>query len=782
MLSDLRSTWRALQRAPLSAVAAIGTLALALGVGTTLFALFDRAVLSPALFDDIDKLALIGEVPAAAPSAAPRPLSADTFRAWRTTASHLARFEGYDPTNRTMTGAGHPARVSVTAATPGFLPMLGITPQIGRSFNEQDATTAIVSHAYWRTTLAGDPEVLGTTLTLNGVPFTIIGVLPESFTFALNHSELWIPLAMDAADATPIRVIARLATGTSGAALTTGLEQAADARARGFVIAAVPLRTALHTSAHTALPLLLAAALLCVLLTTINVANLLLLRGMDRAQEYAVRTALGASRLALARHAWIEAALVVSTGALGGALLAIWLTPVASYLAESQLGAATPVATIGWRALGALAGMTFVCVAAAALAPTAAALRWRQSQTITRDSISASSSEVRVRRGFIAVEVTLAFVLLTGLALVGGSLQRLTAVDPGFARNSRMTAQLSLPAVAYPDARSVREFYDTLHHELTTRLGENQVALVDELPLTGDRGRSQFTANVNTATVDAVTRAVGPNYFEVIGIALSRGRGFTPLDTHNAPPRIVVSRSFALNMFGDDDVVGRRVGRDGTPASLEIIGVVSDVKHRSLDERDIPTVYFSASQQPSRSMHLVVRDGRSLRALEAIDIIRAEVARRDAALPLYAVRSLEEVVTASPGVPLRRIVSASFSAFAVLSLTIATVGVFAAIGHDVRRRRREIALRFALGAHPARMRRDVIAAALALLTPGLVLGVLMSIALARSLQPILFGVTPVDVASLLFVGIVLTASTLLASAVPARQAGQSDPAQLLRGE
>jgi len=776
MLSDLRHAWRSLRRSPASAIAAVVSLAVALGAGTTIVAVVDRTLLSPLPFPEPDALVVVGEVPVDDPAASPRAVTPATYQAWRDRVSGAVQLEPYDPTNVTLSGAGPPERLAVTMATPGLLRLLGVTPRMGRLFRDGEVGTAVVSDQFWRQHLFADPHPLGKTIILGGEPHVVVGLLPAGFVFPLDRSSVWLPLATgDLGDGARLRLLGRLRPGVPMATARQLLvHQQGDMRA-----AMNSLHTTVAGTAHTAMPLLLTAAVLALALTAANLSGLLLLRTMDRSRELAVRAALGASPARIAGQVLIESHLLVACGTAAGGLITLWTAPAAVQLASDSLGATVNVSS-SWRAFAALAAIAVACAWMCAAAPAISALRRRRDMGVSRERAGSSRIDIAVRRALVIGEVATAFVLVAALLLVGRSLQRLTSVDPGFDVAGLLTARVSLPAPQYRDDLAVSAFYSQLDAALVARLGGPVVALVDELPLTGDRGRTLAGLTQDSAHLDTVVRVAGPRYFSVLGIPLIAGREFTPRDDDRAPARVIVSRRTAERLAAEGRAIGRTLWLQALSAPAEIVGVVADVKHRALDEDDLPTVYFSALQQPSRSSHIVVRS--TGEPDDALQMLRAETRRLDPGLPVYAPRLLADVVAASPGVPMRRVVATTFAAFAGLAVIIAAVGLFGVVAHDISRRRLELALRLALGAQPRQLQRGVVVQALVMLVPGLAGGALLWIALTPGLRAMLYATSPGDPTAVVLAIVIVIGSGLGAAVIPARQVARTSPFATLRGE
>jgi hypothetical protein len=343
-----------------------------------------------------------------------------------------------------------------------------------------------------------------------------------------------------------------------------------------------------------------------------------------------------------------------------------------------------------------------------------------------------------------------------------------------------ITMRVSLPAANYPADEQVASFYSTLHSALEGRLGTGAIAIVDEIPLTGDRGRRLVGLRPGEAGVEMVVRVAGTDYFDVMRVPVIAGRPFDRRDNSSAPVRVVVSKSLAKRLFGSDVPIGRQIQLAAPEQTAEIIGIVGDVKLRALDEPTLPTLYLSAWQSPSRSSHVVSRSARP--DADIIAIVGEEVARLDRDLPVYAVRSMREVVTVSPGVPARRVLTATFMGFALLAVVLGAIGLFGVVAHDVASRRLELALRIALGAAPARILGATLGQGALMMGIGLVAGGVLSIFAVRLLTGVISPTADLDV---LTVGVPAVALIVVgAGAVlpAARRAARTDPMTVLRSE
>jgi len=340
--------------------------------------------------------------------------------------------------------------------------------------------------------------------------------------------------------------------------------------------------------------------------------------------------------------------------------------------------------------------------------------------------------------------------------------------------------QVSLPSAVYNSPDRVALFYSSLQRALEGRLGERTVSIVDELPLTGDRGRRLIRASAADPGREAVGRTASPGYFDVMRIPTMRGRTFDDGDAGPVPPRVIVSASLAERLFSTQEAIGRRIQIEGAAATAEIIGVVGDVRHRAIDEPMLPTLYVSALQDPSNSSIVVVRT--DSRDTDVAAVVRQAVAQLDSNVPVYRIRPMEDVVAVSPGLPARRVLTATFTGFAVLAVVLGAIGLFGVIAHDVASRKVELALRVALGADRKRIMRATFGQGAAIVAPALVLGGLLSLWAARVLTGVGFAAESLDALSVGAPAALLIATALAAMFPAARRAARTDPLFALRGE
>jgi len=782
MRVDLFHLCRALRRSPASALAAGLTLALTLGAGASIFAVVDAVLLTPPPFAAPEALVTIGETPLDEAPGVPRAIGAATFEAWRDRARSLAAIEGFDPTNLTLTGRGAAERMRATDVTPGFLGLLGVTPFMGRGFGADDVgrPVAILSHEFWRVMLGADPGVIGRELVLDGQTHTVVGVLPERFFFALDVSDIWRPLPVTSAQAARtgvrLRAIARLAAHVTPATLTTALDEVSRASTPPARVTSTPIAMAIAGRSARTLGLLAGAAALAMLVAFINLAGLLLVRSLDRGRELAVRSALGATRIEIARQLVLEAMTIVAAGTMTGMLLAVWLIP--HPVLQQFAGIVGRDITVSWRVIAGISMLAVACAAACGMVPAVIASR-RNLVDILRRGATAAPRERWLRRAFVSAVVSVAFVLIVSVTLVGRGLMTTLAIAPGFVPDGVVSAGIALPAARYPTVEHLVAFYSTLESELSQRLGSRAVAIVNEIPLGNDRGRGLVSVRRTAPNREAVIRVASTSYFDVMRIPLVAGRAFERRDDASAPPRVVISETLAATLFPRESPVGRQITLAGRDRPAEVIGVVGDVKHRSLDEPVLPTVYLSAWQFPSRGNILVLRSTRP--QADAIAVVREHVARLDGDLPVYGLASLTGMVDRSPGVPARRLLTATFLGFALLALVLGAIGLFGVVAHDVASRRSELALRIALGANPTRILTTTIGQGAWMVGSALVVGGVLSFWASQALGGAVVGTSGgFDVVTVGAAAAVLVVVGVVAVLPAARRAARTDPLIALR--
>ena len=815
---DLRHGWRLMRRAPAFSAVAVLTLALAIGANTAVFSLVNAVLLRPLPFPDADRLVVITEsLPALGfpvlPFGAP---DYDDYvrmqRSFETTA--LYQNNRYD-----ISGAGEAERTTAARVSASLFAVLGVAPALGRTFTADEdrpgSAVVVISHGLWQRRFGGAPTALGATLLVDREPRTIVGIMPAAFQFPLHGpringdpAELWIPAALtDKQRATRgmqynYTVVGRLRPGATLEAATAEnrtiaprIEEQYPARLREILggshlsILAEPLREAVVGQTRAPLLLLLAAVGLVLLVACANVANLLLARGTARQRELALRAALGADRGRLVRQSAAESlALALVGGALGltlaealrrGALVA---APVELPLVEG--------AGLDARVLLVTAAVSLGSALLFGIAPGLLAARGSLTAALRQDARSGTSRGLkRALRGFAVAQFAGALVLLTASALLLRSFAALVAVDPGFQPRQAVALSTSLPERGYPKRSDILALDQRLLERLAGLPGVETLGASSDLPFASSERRA-LSAEGGQAGGEAAPPVttqswVLGDYFRAAGIPLRAGRLLQPQDVEAALPVVVISDSLARRFWPGQDPLGKRLRWGNTLPWLTVVGVVGDVKDGRLEEEANPHTYTPLLQEgPAeiegflRSINIVLRSRSEPAPLLAA--VRREIAAIDPGLAVANLRLLEQDMRAA--VAPQRFQLTVVAAFAVLGLLLAAVGVYGILAHFVGQQTREIGVRMALGARAADVLGGVVGEGLRLALLGAAVGVLLSLAVARTLRGMLYGIGAYDLVAFLAAPVLLGLVALLACLVPAWRAARLDPVVALHQE
>jgi len=804
---DVKWAARGLRQTPGFTLAAVLTLALGIGANTAIFSVVEATLLRAFPYREPGRLVHLWET-RTNKELHRMEASYPNFTDWRQQNTVFEGIAGYNRSNYTLSTEGPPERISGSRVTANFFDVLGVTPEMGRTFlPEEEANAgspvALVTHGFWHRRLGGRPDGLGATVKLSGVNHTVIGILPRSFYFVADGgSEVFVPLLMDENQRTRrgfhwLWPIARLKPGVTLEQAQAEMAGMATRLAQTYVptnaetsATAIPLQQQVTGDIRPVLLVLFAAVSLLLLLACVNVANLMLARSSGRAREIAIRTALGASRGRLMRQLLVESLLLSLLG--GGAALAISSGGVSLLvdLLPANLVARLPVLrqlTLQPVVFGFAAAVTLLTAVLFGLGPAWHAAR-RSAYGALKEGGAAGTSGARQRlRGTLVVaQVSLALVLLAGTGLVLRSLQQLLEVHPGFRTENLMTFRISLPPAKYQTNPVVASFYTRLEQQVAATTGVRGAGVIDEMPVTDDGGTGYLFVEGRPEPKagqeqEAVMRTASPGYFQMMGIRLVAGRFFTEQDSASAPRAMLLTETLARRLFPNEDPVGREVyWRFNKKVVSRVVGVVGDVKMAGLDQPTRPALYTCALQEPSHTGWLLVRSEADL--AQIAPIVRREVAALDPELPVYGVRTVQQLIQLSDGVFVRRSVSLLLGAFAVAALLLAGLGLYGVMSYAVGRRVKEIGLRMALGAQMGDVMRLILGEGIKLALLGTVLGVAGALAAGRFLQSLLFQIAPGDPLTFAVVCGVLLAVALLACAVPARRATRVDPLVALRSE
>ena len=797
---DLRVALRRIQRAPALATAIVLTIGLGLGAAAAIFTASDAALVEPLPYARPERLVHVWELRSGTDERGPT--SYPTLLDWRARAQSFSALEAYDPTNITV-GLGDEARMLRGAqVTAGFFRLLGVRISAGRDFLQgEDATTgagvAIVSDRVARSVAGG--IALDQTIVINGTRYSIVGVLPRAFHFALlQDADIFVPLiAGEQARADrsqrSIYVIGRLRDGVALPAARAELSAAMSALASehpdalaGRTVVAVPLRDALLGNMQPILASLLVAVAILLVIMGANLALLMLTRYIERAPELAMRSALGATRARVLRQLLVES-LVPSVF---GAAVAM----VAGQMATRGLLAAIPDgvrinmpyltnAGLDGRVIGVMVGVTIVLAVGFGLGPALLITQGRRRAGDARTTLT--RSDRRLRRGLVAAQLALTVVLLVSSGLLVVSFSNLVHRDVGFRdAEGLVTARAPLSGRRYEDPVAQRQFYEALLARSAALPGVRGAALINEAP-GGGGGITSFEPVdrplPRSMQPRAILRIVGGEYFSTLGIPVVRGRAFESHDRTDTPPVAVVSASFARLLGQEGATVGRRVRLAATgQAEWEVVGIVGDVQVATLDADSPPVVYLSHLQAADNRMTLVLRTELGIASIA--NQVRAIVKTLDAGVPVYAVTTLAQQMNDSKAVFSRRFPMMLCGVFAAAALALTLVALYAVCMHDVLTRRREFGVRLAVGGSPGSIRRLILREVLLLGATGISLGAIVAAVVSRSMRALLFGVAATDWRVYGAVAAGVLAAAVLATLGPALRAGAVHPSVVMRVE
>ena len=801
IVEDLRYAIRALRRSPAFALVAILSLALGIGAASALFSVVYGVLLRSLPFEEPDRLVRLYTV-SASERRSDLNLSPANFTSLREESRAFTDLAIYGETEVTLTGSGDPQKLKASPVSAGFFEVLGVKPILGRPFRPEENergnnNVAVLSHAAWQRHFHGSTQAVGATITLDGVARDVIGVMPEGFAFP-EGTAVWIPREYSesfSAAATNGRgggwlpTIGRLRPGTSridadSDVRTLGhrLASAFPATNTGVTFTVVPLHDQIVGEVRTPLLVLLGAVGLVLLIVCANVAGLLLARAATRRGEMAIRVALGASRGRLVRQLLTEAMVLATLGGGLGIVIAVFGTDALVAARPEGLPRLDDI-KLDKPVLAFTTAMTIVAGLLVGLLPAIRASRGVLAGTLREGGGRlAGRGTSRLRDGLVVAELALAVILLAGAGLLVRSFLSLTNVDPGFRAEGAVYFEVELPSAAYTTDAAIRSFHDRLAEQLGGLPRAEAVGAVSRLPLAGRLNTSfQILGQPDAEPGQQQyieTRSSTPGYFGAIGIPLLRGRGIVEADREGSIPVAVISQSTVERHFGGADPIGQQIRVSTLEEPRTIVGIVGDVRHLGLDQQAAPHAYFPSAQVPRRAMNVVVRaegDGEALAAA-----IRNEVRELDPLLPPPQVRPIGDIVGES--VARSRFVTTLLGAFAAVALVLAAIGIFGLLSYTVAQRTREFGIRLALGARSADLLGMVMRRALVMAGIGLGAGLVGALLLTRFVRSVLYGVSPTDPITLMLVILVLIATVVVASLVPARRAAAVQPTEALRYE
>jgi predicted permease len=799
LFADLRYAFRVMSRVPSFAVAVVSVLALGIGANTTIFSIVNAVLLRPLPFEEPERLVRIFT---RTPDGRLFELSPGKFYDWQRDARSfegMAMYQCCGFRELALTGTGAARTVRATAVSAGFFEVVRARPALGRVFRQEEDTpggkhAVVLSERFWRTQFGEDPRVIGRTVKLNDEAYTIVGVMPatasvESWTGMA--SDVWIPLALTE-EQRSVRGghnrdgVARLKRDVALAQAQAEMD-AISARlarefprtdGRGWGAVVIPMQEEIVGNTRTMLLMLLGAVGLVLLIACANVGNLLLTRALSRRQEIAIRSALGAGRGRVFQQLLTEALLLAGAGGALGLLLAYATLTSAATLLASQVPRAEEISIDGPVLLFAVG----VSMLTGMLAGTLPAVRAGRSDlgglngALKEGGRGDGAIGGGTRRLLIVCEVALSLVLLMGAGVMIQSLLALRHGDAGFDPDNVLTMRVRLADARYPSPAQRSSFFDAALQRIRALPGVEAAGTINDLPFAS--GESQtlalegYSSHREPATLQV--RQITPGYLRAMGIPVLRGRDAVDSDAEV----LLVSREAAKLYWGEDDPIGRRAALPFSKTVLRpVVGIVGDVKQRSLAEGPTPTAYYS-TREPSGRVTFVVRT--SVPSATLVQPVVAAIGAIDPEQPVFDLRTMVQLL--DDKLAPQRLSALLLGVFAGVALLLAAVGIYSVLSYIVRGRSREIGIRRALGARTSDVLRLVIVEGMSPVLVGVAAGTIAALASGRVMRTLVFGVSASDPATLAAVGATLALVALMASLVPAYHASRLDPVKTLRAE
>ena len=808
LFQDLRYALRQMRKRPGFTLVVVLTLALGIGANAAIFSVLDAVLLRPLPYDRPDKLVKVWTrfTGIGAPNDQ-NWVSPPEFRDFQQLNSSFSDLAAIGSGTINLGVKGSPQRVTGASVSPNLFPMLGAKPMLGRTFLPEEAqpgreNEVVLSYGLWQRVFAANRAVVGSTIRVDGVPMSVIGVMPAGFAYP-DESEIWAPLAFSPQDLSEgsrgghgLEVLGRIKPGLSMAQVQSDMDrvgrtmieqhQTYPYKKYSFGIILHPLLEETVGDVKASLWVLMGAVGLVLLIACANVANLLLVRASERQQEMGVRMALGASGWRLARQLVTESVLLALAGGFAGLAITPWAMHGLLSLAATSLPR-TVNTDINGEALALTLIVSLGTGILFGLAPALQTRRNRNWAAVKTTRSTQSSQSKQLRRVLVMIETALSLVLLAGAGLLTRSFQQILKVDPGFRPEGVLTMRIALPDAQYSKPEQVRGFYSALLDRVQKLPGVQSAGAISGLPLSGTGGSGTTTIDTQSVPIEdtepeADQRVVTPEYFKAMGISLVRGRFFEDSDSDTAPPVAIIDETMAQTFWPGQDPIGKRIhpggrGNNKTPW-MTIVGEVRHVRNRTLEARSRVEVYWPFSQRPNGALTLAVSTSRDPMVLAPT--IQREVTSIDPDLPVFRVSTMTEVMGES--IARRRLALTLLAVFAGLALVLASVGIYGVTSYVVAQSQQEIGLRMALGAGRGRILRLMMGHGMGTIAIGLGIGVLSSLLLTRLMKGLLFAVRPADPLALAGAAIVLLGVAMLAIFIPARRATKVNPMVALRYE
>ena len=814
LVQDVRYGLRVLRKSPGFAAVAVIVLGLGIGANTAIFSVVNAVLLRPLPYREPSRLMQLWHVPPPKnfPGMTMFSVSPANYLDWERQNDVFQSMAIYGFRSFNITGSEQPQALQASAVSHDFYSTLGVHPMLGRTFTADEqqpgrSHVVILGYALWKSSFGGNPHIVGSSISLDDQPYTVVGVMPPNFKFP-DWAQLWTPLGWTDQERAVrgnhnYMVIARLKPGTAMQQaqaemniISARLQQQYPADDAGWGAVIVPLHEQLVGDVRPALLVLLGAVAFVLLIACANVANLVLAKTVSRRKELAIRAALGASRARILSQVLAETVLLALAGGALGLLLAHFGVRLIVAFLAGQLPRAAEITLDGWV----LAFTLGVSVLAGIIAGLAPAWRFTKNDFDVHEALKQAASRTetesrgaRTRSALVVSEVALSLVLLVGAGLMIRSLWALRSTNPGFDPRNVLTMVLPTSATRYPTLQQNIAFWDRVLPRVRALPGVVHAGATDSLPLSGEGSTQPVTVEGRPVLPMAEQPEVGvrvftPGYLEAMRVPLRRGRMLNDGDVAGRPPVTVISAAMARQFWPHEDPIGKHLTLTFSPGiAHEVVGVVGDVKMDALDASATQSmIYVPLAQMtlpPGEVWHgfaisLVVRTATAPSSTAAA--IKNAVHQVDSAQPVMQVETMEDMVADS--ISQQRFTMLLLAAFAGLALLLAAVGIYSVLSYSVRRRVREIGIRMALGAQIADVLRLVVMEGMKPTLLGLAIGLAGALALGRVVSKLIYGVSAADPATFAAVSALLATVALAASIIPAYRATRVEPVKTLREE
>jgi putative ABC transport system permease protein len=807
LIQDVRFALRQMGKKPGFTIVVVLTMALGIGANAAIFSVLDAVLLRPLPYGHPEQLIKVwSRFTGIGIPNDQNWVSAPEFRDFQQLNHSFAALAAIGSASVNLGVKGSPQRLVGASVSPSLFPMLGAQPLLGRTFLNEEAQPGhdhevVLSYGLWRRVFAGKPNVIGSTIDIDGVPMSVVGVMPAGFAYP-DETEIWGPLAFSPDDLSEnsrgnhgYQVLGRIKPGLSLAQVQSDMDRVGKSMIEqhrsypyekyGFGIILHALLEETVGDVKASLVVLMAAVGLVLLIACANIANLMLARSAERQQEMETRMALGATGWRLARQLLTESVVL----AFAGGLVGLTMTPLILRGLVAIAAKSLPRAVHTGIDINVLALTAVVSLATGilfGLAPALQSGRKRRFDSIKSGRSTEGRRPKRLRSALVICETALSLLLVVAAGLLLRSFAQLLKVDPGFRPDGVLTMRVALPDAVYSKPEEVRGFYRELLDRVQRLPGVQSVGAVSALPLSGQGGSGTTTIDsqsvpLEDTTPEADQRVVAADYFKAMGISLIRGRAFEARDSDGAPPVAIVDESLAQTYWANQDPIGKRLhpgGRRSSAPWVTVIGIVRHVRNRTLESRSRVEVYWPENQRPSGAMTLAVLA--SGNPISLAPTIEREVSAIDPDLPVYRINTMTEVMGDS--LQRRRVALILLAGFAGLAFLLASVGIYGVTSYGVAQRQMEIGVRMALGADRGQVMRMMIWGGMGTIAVGLVLGLILALSLTRLMSGLLFAVRASDPVALGGAALLLTVAAFFAIFIPARKATRVNPMVALRYE